>query len=143
MMRVNFGSNAHSLNNRGNRDQATPHHVVDRIDIMILPSFGAVFLFSFLMGAIFRKISSWVPGIPIALPMAYFLVQTNDNLRITQGIIYDFFSFFLSENVSDILLCFAIFAGGVGIWGVTSLGLAIGKRFGGYIAYRSTKGMGE
>ena len=107
---------------------------------MIWLSLGGVFLLSIITGAIFRKISIWAPGAVISLPLAYFLFQTNDNLRITQGFVYDLFSFFsTSGNIPDTLLFFITLAGGVGIWGLTSLGVTIGKRIGGYIVYTRTK----
>jgi len=111
---------------------------------MIWLSLGGVFFLSIIIGAIFRKISIWAPGAVISLPLAYFLFQTNDNLRITQGLIYDLFSFFsTSGNISDTLLLFVTFTGGVGIWGLTSLGLALGKQIGAYNAYRITKRRGK
>lgn len=107
---------------------------------MILPSLGAVFLFSFVLGAMFRKISIWAPGAIIALPIAYFMFQTDDNLRYSHGIIDDLLSFFSTTgNTSNNLLCIITFAGGVGIWGVTSIGVAVGKGFGEYINNRRTK----
>ena len=107
---------------------------------MIWLSLVGVFLLSIVTGAIFKKIPSWTPGTVISLPIAYFIFQNIDNRLISQGYIFDLFSFFSSSgDISETLSWFVTFAGGVGIWGLTSIGVTIGKRIGSYIVYTRTK----
>lgn len=87
---------------------------------MIWSYLGPLILFSLAFGATFWKIPSWFPGSLISLPITYFIIETNNYLRTN---LVD------SPNISDGLSMFLTLVGATVIWGLTSFGVLIGKRF--------------